>query len=184
MKRTGPNREWERTRMVRFYFHGWESSPREIQLFVSAFGMLFLTIFSILTVIIAMRIPDHIQDPEWLVLFTFAITGFVFIAAYLDMRRRRGVVWSMSSKEWEEPKTGAVDTIGDILKGEGISYSRTGPITIKDWIYYSIEEVFEMDGLRLMVHDDKITKAWVGPMPLFGSKRANEVMRLVNRALE
>lgn len=171
-------------RMISFYVEGWESSPREIYSFIFALVMLLGTIIMMPIVMIAIMIPGFFEHPEWGVPIIFSTFLIVIPFAYREMRKMKGDLWLMSSKMWEEPKVGAVDTIGDVLKGEGISYTRTGPLRIKGSPPFTFDQVFEMDGLRLMVLEGPITCAYVGPLPYFGSERANEVMRLVNRALE
>ena len=160
--------------MGTFYFEGWETSPRRSILFFSTFVM-----YLVLTIAV---VWDYSLGQD--LLFAFAFSAFILTVMYLQVKKIYGDVWAMASKVWREPMKGAIDTIGNTLMGEGISYSRTGPITLTGRPNYSIDEVFDMDGLRLMVGEGEITRAFVGPIPLFGSKRAKEVMRLVNRALE
>jgi len=163
-------------RMGVLYFEGWETSPRRIIQIIGAFAMSFMMTLTALL--------DYILGRDLSLLFPFVFSAFIITVTYFQMRKNYGDVWTMSSKEWREPIKGAADTIGDVLMGEGIPYSRTGPITLKGRPNYSIDEVFEMDGLRLMVGEGEITRAFLGPIPLFGSERAKEIIRLVNKALE
>lgn len=154
---------------------GWEMSPRQVILMIGAFVMAFM--------VTATGIVDHLIDRHLSILFTFLFISFALTATYVQLWKRYGETWSMASKEWREPMEGAADAIGDVLMGEGISYARRGPTRTEGLPRSSADEVFETEGLRIMVAEGVITRVYVGPISILGSKKAGKLMRLVDGAL-
>jgi len=152
-------------------------------MFIVAFSMLFVTIFLMVYQIIVITFQFNNPDSKFGLIFIYSFFLLVMAFTYGSLKKRHGDHWTMSNKMWQERKPGVGDIIADVLMGECISYSRKEPTPIEGGPPSSFIHIFEMDGLRLKVIEGEITDAFVGPIPHFGSEKADVVRRLVNKAL-
>jgi hypothetical protein len=154
---------------------GWERSPRQHGLRVG------IGVMAIATIVAGINLYDDYEP--WILPYFFGSILGVFIYVFLKRRREFGESWTMVYKVFPDIDEGATDAIGDLLMEEGTTYSRKGPVRMKGPSMITIEDVFEMEDLRIMVAMEGTPVIYLGPVPYLGSQRARGTMRLIDRAL-